>query len=62
MAFWFHAGAVTKGFGHRSVELCARVVASVPTLDPRQAVRLVCTRRLKAKAEAADAAAIEERG
>ena len=54
-----HAGAVTKGLGRDGAKLCARVVASVPSLGPQQAVRLLCTRRLRAEAEARRAAAIE---
>ncbi|OSX80055.1 hypothetical protein BU14_0060s0020 [Porphyra umbilicalis] len=57
-----HAGAVTKGLGHDGAALCARVVASFPSLGPRRAVRLLCTRRLKVKSEARRAAAIEELG
>jgi len=57
-----HAGAVTKGLGRDGAELCARVVANFPSLGPRPAVRLLCTRRLKAKDEAMRAAAIEKLG
>jgi len=34
-------GAITKGLTRESVHLCARVVASFPSLGPRHAVRLV---------------------
>jgi len=53
-------GAVTTGLCLSSVKLCARVVASFPSLGPRQAVRLLCTRRLTSKAKAGDAEVIEE--
>jgi len=55
-----HGGAVTKGLCHSSVKLCARVVSSFPSLGPRQAVRLLCTRRLTSKAKAGEAEVIEE--
>jgi len=54
----FHGGAVTTGLGRGSVRLCARVVASFPSLGPRQAVRLLCTRRLRRKP--ADEVVVEE--
>ena len=57
-----HAGAVTSGLGRHGAALCARVVASFPSLGPRRAVRLLCTRRLEAKSDAQRAAAIEELG
>jgi len=57
-----HAGAVTTGLGRDGAAVCARVVANFPSLGPRQALRLLCTRRLKAKAEAQRAAAIEKLG
>jgi len=42
-----HAGADTVGLSRRAAALAARVVASVPTLGPRQAARLTTTRRIK---------------
>jgi len=55
-----HGGAVTKGLCQSSVKLCARVVASFPSLGPRQAVRLLCTRQLPFKAKAGEAEVVEE--
>jgi len=57
-----HAGAVTTGLGRHGAALCARVVASFPSLGPRRAVRLLCTRRLNATGEAQPGGAIEELG
>jgi len=57
-----HGGAVTKGLGRDGAALVGRVVANFPSLGPRQAVRLLCTRRLKAEAEARRAAAIDKLG
>ena len=54
----FHGGAVTTGLGRGGVRLCTRVVASFPSLGPRQAVRLLCTRGLRPKP--ADAVVVEE--
>jgi len=44
-----HGGALTKGLPRRSVRLCARVVASFPSLGPRHAVRMLLTRGLESK-------------
>jgi len=55
-----HGGAVTKGLCRSSVKLCARVVASFPSLGPRHAVRLLCTRRLTSKAKVGETDVIEE--
>ena len=60
MVMLLHAGAVTTGLCQSSVTLCARVVASFPSLGPQQAVRLLCTRRLTSKAKAGDAEVLEE--
>ena len=54
----FHGGALTTGLGRGGVRLCTRVVASFPSLGPRQAVRLLCTRGLRPKP--ADAVVVEE--
>jgi len=53
-----HAGADTVGMSHRAAALVARVVASVPSLGPRQAARLTATRRIRRRA--GDAEVIEE--
>jgi len=45
-----HEGASTEGMGLYSVQLCDRVVASVPSLGPWQAARLLRTKRVKSKA------------
>jgi len=57
-----YAGAVTTGLGRDGAAVCARVVFSFPSLGPRPAVRLLCTRRLTFKAKARDAEVIEELG
>ena len=57
-----HAGAVTKGLSRDGAALVGRVVANFPSLGPRQAVRLLCTRRLQAGTEAQRAAAIDKLG
>eukprot|EP00168_Porphyra_purpurea_P008994 TRINITY_DN217_c0_g1_i4.p2 TRINITY_DN217_c0_g1~~TRINITY_DN217_c0_g1_i4.p2 ORF type:complete len:407 (-),score=128.62 TRINITY_DN217_c0_g1_i4:206-1426(-) len=51
-------GADTLGMSSSAVALCARVVASVPWLGPRQAARLAATRRIKPPA--LDAAVVIE--
>ena len=55
-----HGGARTQGLHRRSVRLCARVVATFPSLGPRHAVRMLLTRGLEPKP--GDAVAVEEVG
>jgi len=49
-----HAGADTVGVGRPAAALCARVVASVPSLGPWQAARLTVTRRIRPPAGGAE--------